>query len=155
DRRSAWSGARALRRSLATLRAGVPVLNFPEGTTTDGSRLLPFRRGIFGIAQRAGVPVVPIALRCASPDLAWHGPATFLPHSLRTAGRRAPALHVAIGAAIAPDQFASADALARFTHQRIAQMLRDQLEPDVTVLRLRVPAPRPDPVLPPAARRAA
>src|SRR5262249_17742604 len=53
-------GARVLRQALRRLAAGIPVLNFPEGTTTDGSgALLPFRRGVFGLARRAGVPVVP------------------------------------------------------------------------------------------------
>src|SRR6185436_14021215 len=56
DRSSVMSRARALRRAHALLRAGVSILNFPEGTTTDGSRLLPFHRGIFGLAQIARVP---------------------------------------------------------------------------------------------------
>lgn len=151
----AWSGARVLRRGLATLADGACVLNFPEGTTTDGTRLLPFRRGIFGLARLAGVPVVPIALRYASPDLAWYGGATFVPHYLRTAARRAPVVHVDVGSSILPDRFRSADDLAAFTHQRIARMLRDLEDPHGSVVRLRVPAPRPDAVLPPAGRRAA
>jgi 1-acyl-sn-glycerol-3-phosphate acyltransferase len=56
-RGSAHHGALVLRRALRRLAAGVPVLNFPEGTTTDGSRpLLSFRRGLFGIARRPGGP---------------------------------------------------------------------------------------------------
>lgn len=35
---------------------------FPEGTTTDGFRLLPFRSGLFAPAVDAGVPVQPVAL---------------------------------------------------------------------------------------------
>jgi 1-acyl-sn-glycerol-3-phosphate acyltransferase len=150
DRASAHSCACVLRAALRTLEQGVSILNFPEGTTTDGSRLLPFRRGVFGLARLAGVPIVPIALRFASRDLAWTGGDTFLPHYLRTASRRAPAVHVDVGPAIAPDR--SADELARITHQRIARMLRDHEDPHGSVVRLRVPAPRPDAVLP-AARR--
>jgi len=51
-----------LRRIHALLAAGVPVLNFAEGTTTRGDRVLPFWRGGFGIAQRLGVPVVPVRI---------------------------------------------------------------------------------------------
>jgi 1-acyl-sn-glycerol-3-phosphate acyltransferase len=154
DRSSAHSGARALRRSLAALRAGACVLNFPEGTTTDGTRVLPFRRGVFGLARIAGVPIVPVALRYASADLAWYGGATFLPHYLRTAARRAPAVEIAIGAPMAADH--PAGELAELARQRIAQLLRDLEEhSDATVVRLRVPAPRPDPVLPPPGRAAA
>lgn len=154
DRASVHSGAVVLRRALAALRAGVPVLNFPEGTTTNGNWLLPFRRGVFGLAQLAGVPVVPIALSLASPDLAWTGGATFLPHYLRTAARRAPAVHLEVGAPIDPSRFASAGELAVVTHHRIARMLRAIPEPHGPAIRHRVPAPRPDAVLPVAARRA-
>lgn len=156
NRADPYSGARTLRRALATLREGVPVLNFPEGTTTDGDRLLPFRRGIFGLARIADVPVVPIAVRCASPALTWTGGATFLPHYLRTAARRAPAVELTIGAAIRPGWFASAEELAAFTHTRVAQLLRgDEEAPDAAAVVRRVPAPRPDPVLPVAPRRSA
>lgn len=156
DRADPLSGARALRRALAALRAGVPVLNFPEGTTTDGDRLLPFRRGIFGAARIAGVPVVPIAIRCASPSLTWTGGQTFLPHYLKTAARRAPAVELSIGAAIRPDWFASADDLAAFTHTRVAQLLRGDEEPlHAPAIVRRVPAPRTDAVLPPPRRRSA
>lgn len=154
DRSCTWSGARALRRAHAALLAGAKVLNFPEGTTTDGTELLPFRRGVFGLARLTGLPIVPVALRYASPDLAWFGGATFLPHYLRTAAREALAVHVDVGSSILPDRLRSADDLARLTHQRIARMLRDLEDPHGSIVRLRVPASRPDPVLPVAGGRA-
>ncbi|CAM4312031.1 lysophospholipid acyltransferase family protein [Kerstersia similis] len=43
-------------------RRGRSVGLFPEGTTTDGMRLLPFRSGLFAPAVDAGVPVQPVAL---------------------------------------------------------------------------------------------
>jgi 1-acyl-sn-glycerol-3-phosphate acyltransferase len=152
-RGDAWSGARCLLRARATLAAGVPVLAFPEGTTTDGTRLAPFHRGIFGLARLVGVPVVPIAIRYASPDMAWVGGATFLPHYLRTTARASIGVSLEVGA---PIDWHTED-LVRVTHQRIARMLRDHHhpEPHATSLALRVPAPRPDPVLPVADRRVA
>jgi 1-acyl-sn-glycerol-3-phosphate acyltransferase len=89
DRSSVMARAATLRGALASLRAGVSVLNFAEGTTTDGSRLLPFHRGIFGAAILADVPVVPLALRYDDLALAWTGSATFLPHYWRLSTRRA------------------------------------------------------------------
>jgi len=83
DRASIPRRAVTLRRALDTLRDGVSVLNFPEGTTTRGTRLLPFHRGIFGAAILASVPVVPIALTYEDRDLAWTDSATFLPHYWR------------------------------------------------------------------------
>jgi len=149
DRSSPHSGARALLRARKVLAAGVSVLNFPEGTTTDGNTLLPFKRGIFGLARITGAPVVPIALRYASDDLAWTGGSHFVPHYLGvTASRRTSAVHVDLGPAISPARFASAEDLASFAHDRIARMLRDLPEIHDPVLRLRVSPPRPDPVLP-------
>ena len=36
---------------------------FPEGTTSDGRDVLPFHAALFEPARRAGVPVLPVALR--------------------------------------------------------------------------------------------
>jgi 1-acyl-sn-glycerol-3-phosphate acyltransferase len=51
------------------IEEGFHVLVFPEGQrSTDGS-LGSFQRGAFEIACRAGVPVVPIVMRCSPPAL--------------------------------------------------------------------------------------
>jgi lyso-ornithine lipid O-acyltransferase len=152
ERDAPWSRVRVLRQAAAVLAAGVSVLNFPEGTTTDGNQLLPFQRGIFGLARLAGVPIVPVAIRCA-PELAWFGGASFVPHYVRTTQIEAPELRLEIGMPIDPARH-TADEAAALAHHRIAYMLRDQLESHA-VIRLRVPAPRPDAVLPPTRRRVA
>jgi 1-acyl-sn-glycerol-3-phosphate acyltransferase len=152
DRASVWSRARALRRAAAALAAGVSVVNFPEGTTTDGTELLAFRRGIFGLARIAGVPIVPVAVRCAR-ELAWYGAAPFVPHYVRTTRLSAPEIHLDVGAPIAPR--GSADALAALARHRIARMLRDGKDSRAAIVSLRVPPPRPDAVLPPADRSVA
>lgn len=77
---------RVLRRVHALLEAGVSVLNFPEGTTRR-DRVDPFFRGTFGIAQRVGVSVVPVAISYRDPSLAWCDGETFLPHYLGVAAR--------------------------------------------------------------------
>lgn len=45
------------------LRAGRNVAIFPEGTTTDGSRLLPLHSNLIAPALEIGAPVWPVALR--------------------------------------------------------------------------------------------
>jgi len=42
------------------LKRGDNLAVFPEGTRNTGANLLPFERGIFRIAARAGAPVVPL-----------------------------------------------------------------------------------------------
>jgi 1-acyl-sn-glycerol-3-phosphate acyltransferase len=114
------SGARILRASLRALAAGVSVLAFPEGSTSrDG--LQPFHLGIFGIARRARVPVIPVALWYDDPCIAWTGGETFLPHYLRTVMRPMTRARVRVGQPIAPS--APADQLARAAREQIAALL--------------------------------
>jgi 1-acyl-sn-glycerol-3-phosphate acyltransferase len=115
-------GAIVLRQALARLGEGVSVLNFPEGTTTDGSALLPFRRGIFGVARRARAPVVPVALAFDPPSLCWTGGATFLPHYLRTAARPALGARVTFGDPIDPTG-ARPEAIAAAARAAVAHLL--------------------------------
>lgn len=65
DRSSRNSRREALRRAVVTLRGGISMLIFPEGTRNPGRRLLPFRPGPFQIAIAAGVPVVPVTVHGA------------------------------------------------------------------------------------------
>ena len=79
-------------------RSGLPVLFFPEGTTTDGSETLPFRRGLFHSVLRDSVQVRTAALSytldCDNPeatvaqDICWWGDADFVPHLFRFLGLR-------------------------------------------------------------------
>jgi 1-acyl-sn-glycerol-3-phosphate acyltransferase len=117
------SGALALRGALRALDAGVSVLGFPEGTTSAGEDVLPFRRGLFGVARIASVPVVPIAVRYPSPELCWVGDTWFLPHYLRTAMRDRTAVVLQIGAAIRPTPEASAVELAEAARASIRSMI--------------------------------
>lgn len=122
-RGDAWSGARALRGAMRALAAGVSVLGFPEGTTSRGDDVLPFRRGLFGLAQIANVPVVPIAIHYGTPELRWFGDDWFLPHYLRTAMRPRSLVHVRIGRAIAPTVLRSPEDLAHRVRSQVRSML--------------------------------
>ncbi|SDV47847.1 lysophospholipid acyltransferase family protein [Chitinasiproducens palmae] len=48
--------------------AGEPVALFAEGTTSDGSTVLPFHANLFAAAHAAGAPVRPIAVRYEDAD---------------------------------------------------------------------------------------
>lgn len=50
----------SIRGAVDHLRAGVPVLVFPEGTRTQTGRLQPLREGPVVFARRAKVPIVPM-----------------------------------------------------------------------------------------------
>ena len=74
------SDAMRLNRMMANhLRAGDCLTLFPEGTTTDGSDLLPFYTSLFQPAVDAEAPVWPVLIRYLTPegehcpDAAYHG----------------------------------------------------------------------------------
>lgn len=136
---------RVLRRVHALLAARVSVLSFPEGTTTSGEQVLPFFRGTFGIAQRLGVPVVPVALRYADPGLAWTNDARFVPHYLRTAARRRIDVRVWFGPAMTPRTGELPEDMAARARNTIARTLTRWND---ATARIRVSPARPDPVLP-------
>jgi 1-acyl-sn-glycerol-3-phosphate acyltransferase len=50
-------------RLTAALQAGQSLVFFPEGTLSREPGLLPFRMGAFVLASRAGVPLLPVAIR--------------------------------------------------------------------------------------------
>ena len=115
-----YSGARVLREAARALTAGVSVLVFPEGTTTRGDQVLPFKRGIFGVALRAGVPVVPVALRYDREDAAWVGDESFLPHYVRGMAHVCTRVSVEYLARLPRDRGQTANELAELARRSIA-----------------------------------
>jgi len=118
-----WARVRTLRRIHDLLALGAPVLNFPEGTTTNGSRVARFWRGGFGIAQRLGVPIVPVAIRYSDPGLAWCDQATFLPHYLQTIRRERIEVSLTFGLPLHARRGETATALANRARTTIVHML--------------------------------
>jgi lyso-ornithine lipid O-acyltransferase len=106
-RGDAHSGARVLLRSLRTLRAGVSVLNFPEGTTSRGG-LLPFHLGAFWLARRTGLPVVPVSIDFEDMSLCWVDREAFLPHYARVWWTgRSRRVRVSVGKPLEPAAYRS------------------------------------------------
>ncbi len=68
----------------------VPVLLFPEGTSTDGSEVLRFHSRLIDPATTTGTPITAVALSyqieggIPERELCWFGDTGFLPHLWRT-----------------------------------------------------------------------
>ena len=118
-RGDAHSGAVTLRRARRTLGAGTSVLNFPEGTTSDGRAVGPFHRGGFGLAGLARVPVVPAHIAYGDDRVPWFGGQTFGPHYARLAALPRVTATLRFGHPLAVDVADDARDVARRAHDAV------------------------------------
>jgi 1-acyl-sn-glycerol-3-phosphate acyltransferase len=63
ERESRRDAMRVVHHMTASLQAGDVLGVFPEGTTTDGTALLPFHANLFQAAIAANAPIQPVALQ--------------------------------------------------------------------------------------------
>ncbi|MEY4251507.1 MAG: hypothetical protein RL691_388, partial [Actinomycetota bacterium] len=52
----------ALKRCIAVLEAGEPLVLFPEGTRQSGPIVQPLFDGAAYVAVKAGVPIIPVGI---------------------------------------------------------------------------------------------
>jgi len=73
------------------LKQGLTILVFPEGTSTNGEGVLPFKKTIFSSPILAQTPILPITIRYTSVNgepfspencdlVTWHSDMTFVDH---------------------------------------------------------------------------
>lgn len=131
------------------LAAGDNLILFPEGTTSDGSRVMPFRSAFLSIAERPatadGKPplVQPVSVvydrlgylpagRNTRPLFAWYGDMSIGSHFWRLAQYRGLRATVLLHAPLDPAAFPSRKALAQATWAAVADgaaMLRQNRVP--------------------------
>lgn len=91
DRRSKRDLLRTLAQIDRTRSSGLGVVLFAEGTSSDGTAVLPFKASLLDSAARAGVPVhyasvsyvAPAGETAAKQSICWWGEMTFLDHLFR------------------------------------------------------------------------
>jgi len=70
------------------LQSKTPVVLFPEGTSSDGSGVLPFRPALFQSAIDADVPVHLFQIQYDDEAVPYYGEHSFLPHLLKLCSRK-------------------------------------------------------------------
>jgi 1-acyl-sn-glycerol-3-phosphate acyltransferase len=132
DRSSLASAEKVSAMIAERLSLPVPVLFFPEGTTTDGKSLLRFHSRFFDPAAVSGAPVTAAALRYVIEDgtpeseLCWIGDDAFVPHLVKVLNA------------------AGFSARVRFGQPRVYPSRRtaaDQTYAEITAMRKQIPLP--------------
>jgi 1-acyl-sn-glycerol-3-phosphate acyltransferase len=129
--RSSLASAQSVASLIADrLRLPVPILFFPEGTSSDGSSVLRFHSWLFQPAVRAGAPVTAAAVRyilgdgSQERDLCWFGDDAFLPHLWKALGTSGFSAEVRFGE---PQVYPHPRTAARKTHAEITAMRNIEL----------------------------
>jgi len=93
--RSSMASARSVAEQMTErlkLPIPIPVLLFPEGTSTDGSEVLRFHSRLIDPATSLGVPITTACVRyaieggLAERELCWYGDETFVNHLWKVLG---------------------------------------------------------------------
>ena len=129
------------------LRSGTSLVLFPEGTSSDGNRVLPFKSTLFAAADgTAAIPaatggevkVQPVTIaysrhkglpmgRRLRPYFAWYGDMTLVGHLWNCLGIGGAGIDVVFHDPVRFSQFASRKALAQHCRAEIARGLSDAL----------------------------
>jgi lyso-ornithine lipid O-acyltransferase len=121
------------------LHAGDSLILFPEGTSNDGNRILPFRSALFSVAERSvdGTPrdkhltIQPLSLaythlngipigRAYRPYLAWYGDMSLFSHLWRAAGLGRITVRINFHEPVDLARFGSRKALSSYCQDTIA-----------------------------------
>jgi 1-acyl-sn-glycerol-3-phosphate acyltransferase len=105
DRGSRRDTLRVSEAIAQAVRNGTSVVLFPEGTSTDGNRLLPFKSALLESAARHALPVHYAALRYATPQAPWPDDTPFGKHAWQVL--QVPRIEATVqfgGAVTAPDR---------------------------------------------------
>lgn len=121
-----------------TIAAGNTVTLFPEGTSSDGSAVLPFRSSYLTAAQRAGVTILPVCICYTAVNnepfsqanrdaVCYYGNMSLLPHLFRFLRQKSVTVTVT---ALAPEISPAAQTrkeLSTALHARLATRYQEKI----------------------------
>jgi 1-acyl-sn-glycerol-3-phosphate acyltransferase len=124
------------------LESGQNIILFPEGTSSDGLYVLPFKSGLFAAAEgnltHGSVTVQPVSITCVGldglpitralrPYYAWFGDMTFVEHLWNAFRIGRFSVEVIFHAPVAPETFADRKALAHYCEEQVAHGIAESL----------------------------
>jgi 1-acyl-sn-glycerol-3-phosphate acyltransferase len=164
--RQRGSTARERDAMLAVLARGDNLILFPEGTSSDGSRVLPFRSSFFAVAEGKGIddpnlrPLIqPVSVvydrlnglpagRSSRPVFAWYGDMDLASHFWRMTQHLDMRVTVLLHAPLDPATFPDRKSLAQAVWQTVADgaaMLRQNRPARPLAVEPVLPNAKPEP----------
>jgi 1-acyl-sn-glycerol-3-phosphate acyltransferase len=132
---------------LRRLDAGERIGLFPEGTSSDGNRVLPFKSAFFAVAEHRTegkpLPVQPVSIayvglnglpigRDGRPTFAWYADMDLAPHLWGVLSAGPFTVSVQFHPVVTIDEFASRKELARYCEDTVAKGVSDALSGRLT-----------------------
>jgi len=131
DRSKKQDAKRTIEIAHNSLQSGDNLCFFPEGTTTDGTEIKPFKSSLIQAAILAQSYIYPVALHYPNPDgsintkVAYAGDTTLAESMLNMLRQKAPVIELHFLAPITPVEYAAMDRRALTLH--IESLIRRQL----------------------------
>lgn len=125
DRHRRRSAATTAAEIFSAMENGLPVVLFPEGTSSDGSCVLPFKPTLLQVALDSGKPITPAAISYTAStgdvknDVCYWGDHVFLSHLFRLAKIGDLSVRLVIGDA--PELPSDRKIAARMLHGKVAR----------------------------------
>ncbi|MBH69537.1 MAG: 1-acyl-sn-glycerol-3-phosphate acyltransferase [Rhodospirillaceae bacterium] len=112
------------------LQKSEPLLLFPEGTSSDGSRVLPFKTSLFAAPKAADALIQPITIqytrlngmpieRSKKPLLAWYGNMDLAPHLWQALSLGTVDVEIQFHETVQPSNFSDRKQLAQHCRKKI------------------------------------
>lgn len=120
------------------LDKGESLIVFPEGTSSDGMEVLPFRSTLFSIVEKREVPVQPVTIICSEldgmpitralrPMYAWFGDMTFARHLWRVFKSGHYTVDVIFHPPVEASDFPNRKVLASYCQKQVARGIEQSL----------------------------
>ncbi len=135
ERRSAASLKKEIGEISRVLKEGLTVVVFPEGTTSNGERVMPFKNSLFDAAAKTAVKILPLCLcyrKVNTKDVNaqnrdsvfYYGGETFVRHAFRVLSLKSIEVEVTALNTISPQGHESRKQLAASAYHSISAAYR-------------------------------
>lgn len=131
ERRSVSGVRKDINKIAGLLADGFNICFFPEATSTNGSKILPFKSSFFEAAKKAGITIIPLCIRYPVIDnkpadhegrdhVCFYGDMTFFPHFINLISLKRIEAELIVAEKIRPRQYSRKE-MAEVSYNRVLE----------------------------------